>query len=139
MQRDRCSATPRRAALARGPLCNTWSFRRLELLRVDLRVDANAIERGFFDGLPTDRAPDAERPFRAVHIAKISVVQAVLDRTRLTGRGLLPHQHHRQMRVLLYDETRGKVSRAGDVQHVGLSLRGFADAPVLERQGIARK
>src|SRR5262245_1777776 len=94
----------RRSANVCGQRSNALSFRRLEFLRVDFRVDANAVERGFFDGLPTDRAPDAEWPLRAVHVAEIGVVHPVLDWTRLSGRGLLPHQHHGQMRVLLHDE-----------------------------------
>ena len=55
------------------------------------------------------------------------------------GRGLLPHQHHRQMRVLLHDQTRREIGGAGHVEHVGFAFRGFADSLRIEGQREARK
>src|SRR5438876_293007 len=93
-----------------------FSFLRLELSWIDLRVDPESVEDRFFDGLAGDGPADAERKLHAVDVAEIRVVDAVLDwrgrrrrwsagsATSRIRRRPLPHQHHRQMRLLLDDE-----------------------------------
>src|SRR6478752_4822843 len=52
---------------------------RRELPRVDLRVQAEAVERGFFGGVGADGATDPEREDDAVHVPVVRVIQPVLD------------------------------------------------------------
>ena len=56
------------------------SFTDLELLRVDLRVDPEPIEGGFFGGVRTRRSPQPERPLQPVHVAVVAVVDPEFDR-----------------------------------------------------------
>src|SRR5712664_3654986 len=115
------------------------SFRNLELSRIDLRVDPDAIEGRFFHGVGTDRPPDSEGQFEAVDLSIVGEIHALLGWRGLPRRGRAPYQHHRQMRFTLDDETHGEVGWTGDLQDVRPAFRRFTDRHVLECERHARE
>src|SRR5207302_1269345 len=110
----------------------------LELLRINPGVDPETVERRLFDRVSGDGASETERELHAVHVAEVGVVDAVLDGFDLRiWRGLLPHHHDRQVRLLLDDEPRREVGRPRDVENVGFAFRRLAERCVFEGQRIA--
>src|SRR5204863_120209 len=77
MRLKRWMRAGRSARRAREP---NASFANLEFLRIDLRIDLEAIENRFFDRVGSDGAAQAKRKLHAVHVAVVRVVDARLRR-----------------------------------------------------------
>ena len=89
------------------------TLHRLELPRVDPRVDLETVEVRLFDGLAGDRPAQAERELETVaDVAVVGVVQTVLDRLRLGERLLAQRLDVLRVLVLLLLRSAGRRAAA---------------------------
>ncbi len=115
-EKHRCQAKLHEQLLSRG----------IKPARIDLRVDAEAIERRLFCRVRPRRATNAVRQLQTIDVFVIREIEALLC-SLCTLRTLccLPRQHDRKSGLGLDEQARAEVRRTFDIDHVGLALRGF--------------